>query len=68
MRVFCKHHGLNYFGLGYWKDIACAHNYSMHMQYLKYYNGIWIPTFKLHAFIAFKLHNFVYDVENDFKL
>jgi hypothetical protein len=22
--VFCKHHGLNYFGLRYWKGIACA--------------------------------------------
>jgi hypothetical protein len=33
MRVFCKHHGLNYFGLGYWKGIAYAQNYSMHMQY-----------------------------------
>jgi hypothetical protein len=33
MRVLCKHHGLNYFGTSYWKGIACAQNYSMHMQY-----------------------------------
>ncbi len=31
MKVFCKHHGLNHFGLGYCRSIACAHNYSMHM-------------------------------------
>jgi hypothetical protein len=24
MKVFCKHHGLNYFGLGYWRGIAYA--------------------------------------------
>ncbi len=24
MRVFCKHHGLNYFGPGYWKGISYA--------------------------------------------
>jgi hypothetical protein len=30
MKVLCKHHGLNHFGLGYWRGIACAHNYSMH--------------------------------------
>jgi hypothetical protein len=37
MKVICKHHQLNYFGLGYWRGITCAHNYSMHMQY-PYYN------------------------------
>jgi hypothetical protein len=33
MKVLCKHHGLNYFSLGYWRSIVCAHNYSMQMQY-----------------------------------
>ncbi len=33
MKVFYKHHGLNYFGLNYQRGIACAHNYSMQMQY-----------------------------------
>jgi hypothetical protein len=33
MNIFYKHHGLNYFGLGFWRGIAYARNYSMHMQY-----------------------------------
>jgi hypothetical protein len=31
--VFCKNHGLNYFGLGHWMDIIHAQNYLMHLQY-----------------------------------
>jgi hypothetical protein len=38
MRVLCKHYGLIYFGLGYWRGIACVQNYSMQMQYP--YRGI----------------------------
>jgi hypothetical protein len=34
MKVFYKHHGLNYFGQIFWRDIACAQNYLMHVQYL----------------------------------
>jgi len=26
-----KHCGLNYFGPGYWRGIACAQNYTMHV-------------------------------------
>jgi hypothetical protein len=33
MRVFYKHHGLNYFGPSYRSGITYAQNYSMHMQY-----------------------------------
>jgi len=33
MRVLYKHHGLNYFGISYWRGITCAQNYLMHMQY-----------------------------------
>jgi hypothetical protein len=33
MRVLYKHHGFNYFGPGYSRGIAYAHNYLMHMQY-----------------------------------
>jgi hypothetical protein len=29
--VIYKYHGLNYFGSGYWRGIAYAHNYSIHM-------------------------------------
>jgi hypothetical protein len=32
MKVLYKHHELNYFGPSYWRGIACAWNYSMHMQ------------------------------------
>jgi len=33
MKIFSKQHGLNYFGLGYWRGITYAQNYLMHMQY-----------------------------------
>jgi hypothetical protein len=33
MKVFYKHHGLNYFGQGYWRGIDCAENYLMQIQY-----------------------------------
>jgi hypothetical protein len=45
MKVFYKHHWLNYFGPSYWRGIAYAQNYSMHMQY-PYYNileTLWAP-------------------------
>ncbi len=38
MKVFYKECGLNYFGPGYRRGIACAYNYSMKMQYP--YKGI----------------------------
>jgi len=44
--VIYKHHGLNYFGLSYWKGIAHAHNYSIHMHY---------PSSDIHK--TFGLHN-----------
>jgi len=31
--VIYKHHGLDYFGLGYWRGIAHAQKYSIHMHY-----------------------------------
>jgi len=58
MKVLYKHHELNYFGPSYWRGIACAWNYSMHMQihllryikksfdsiiYIYYWKGIALP-------------------------
>jgi len=34
MKIICKYYGLNYFGPIYWRDIAYAQNYTMHVQYL----------------------------------
>jgi hypothetical protein len=34
MKVICKHYGLNYFGPCYWRGIAYAYDYTMHVQYL----------------------------------
>jgi len=34
--VIYKHHGLNYFGLGYRRGITHAYNYLIHMHYLSH--------------------------------
>jgi hypothetical protein len=34
MKAIYKHYGLNDIGVGHWRGIVCAENYSMHVQYL----------------------------------
>jgi hypothetical protein len=58
MKVICKHCGLNYFGLGYWRGIVCAQNYTMHVQYFSY--TINVANFPyLHLHILTNLHWYI---------
>jgi len=43
MGIFYKHHGLNYFGLGYQRGIVHAYNYACAIPFLGHIRNPWAP-------------------------